>query len=521
MTAGPAKLMARLKAMMGRQSATAPSTPSPEVAAGAQPTARAKVAGKPVVEYLPDADEIERSPLPRMAQWTVWLIVSGLLVLLVWAWLARLDLVVSARGRLVNPVPNVVVQPLETAVVQSVDVRPGQTVRKGDLLATLDATFAKADEAQLRARLASLDTQAASLEAELEGEPAEPKGAKAPQADEQLAHGAASASQEGSSNPPNEAAEATGKASPSSTPDARLQAHLRQERAANYRAQVARLNESVGRLRAALASNRQDRALVATRLRSLQDIQSMQEKGAAQKFGTPLQAMEARQRTQEVQRDLELVQNRARELQRELAAAEAEKQAFERGWRQKTLEDLLAVTRERDALREQLDKAERRQSLVRLTAPVDAVVLEIAKLSPGSVVREAETFFTLVPLDVVLEAEAEIDAADIGHLKVGDAVRLKIDAFPFQRHGILPATIAHISQDAYRREVPAPGALSNAYYRVRLRLAEGARLDNLKPQSHLLPGMTLQAEAVVGERSVISYLVWPLTKGLTEAIREP
>lgn len=450
-----------------------------------RPRAAAAAPGQPVVEYLPDADEIERSPLPRMAQATVWLVVGSLVLLVTWSVFARLDQVVNGSGRLVNPVPNVVVQPLETSVVLGIDVRPGQVVKKGDLLATLDATFVKADETQVRSRLLSLDTQVASLEHELRG------GAAA---------SAASAPVEPSA-------------------DQRLQAELQSERRANYQAQQARLSESAAKLRAALATNHQDQQLIAARLRSLKDIEAMQEKGVAQKFGTPLQLLEAQQRTKEVARELELVASREREMRRELAAAEAEKQAFERGWRQKAMEDLLAITRERDALREQLEKAERRQSMVRLTAPSDAVVLEIAKLSPGSIVREAETFFTLVPLDVPLEAEAQIDSSDVGYVKVGDEVRLKIDAFPFQRHGTLKGKIRSISQDAYRREGVAAGAAS-AYYLARIGL-DGLKLDAMKPDARLLPGMTLSAEVVVGDRSVISYLVWPLTKGLHEAVREP
>lgn len=437
----------------------------------------------PVVEYLPDADEIERSPPPRIAQMTIWLVVAGLVAAGLWAALARLDQVVSATGRLVNPVPNVVVQPLETSIIQTVEVRAGQTVRKGDLLATLDPTFVRADETQVRTRLQSLETQIASLQHELDG-PA-------------------------STAPPLE----TGG-------DQQLQAELRSERRANYLAQQSRLAESVARLRASLATNRQDQQLIASRLRSLQEIEAMQEKGVAQKFGAQLQLLEAQQRTKEVGRELELTSSRERELRRELAAAEAEKQAFERGWRQKTMEDLLSITRERDALREQLDKAAMRQNLVRLTAPVDGVVLEIAKLSPGSIVRAAETFFTLVPLDVVLEVEAQIDSADIGYVKPGDAVRLKIDAFPFQRHGVLHGKVRSISQDAFRRDAPAPGRSSSAYYLARVSMGD-SKLENMKPETRLLPGMTLNAEVVVGERSVISYLVWPLTKGLNEAIREP
>jgi HlyD family secretion protein len=248
-------------------------------------------------------------------------------------------------------------------------------------------------------------------------------------------------------------------------------------------------------------------------------MENVQEKLVAQKFGAPLQLMEAQLRSREVERELQLAMSREQEIRRELSAFESEKTAFEKGWRQKTMEDLLNVSRERDALLEQLQKADKRHKLVILTAPLDAVVLEIAKLSPGSIVKEAETFFTLVPLNVPLEAEVSIDSVDVGYIKLGHPVHLKLDAFPFQKHGTLDAKVRTISEDAFRRDTNAKSA-ADAYYLTRITL-DTTKLKNMIESSRLLPGMTLSAEIVVGKRSVISYLAWPLTKGLTEAIREP
>ena len=436
---------------------------------------------KTVIEYLPDADEIERSPVPRLAQTTLHVLLACLLSFAAWASFSQLDKVVVAQGRLVNPLPNVVVQPLETSIVQSINVRVGQVVKKGDALAALDATFAKADESQLKTRLASLETQIRGFEQELAGQ--------------------------------------GGRGNVVGNADAMLQASLLNERNANYKAQQMKMVETAAKLRAALSTNRQDQQLVASRLRSLKEIDTMQEKMVAQKFGAPLQLLEAQQRSKEVERDLELVVSRESELKRELAAFDAEKTAFERGWRQKTLEDLLTITRERDVVKEQLQKADKRRTLVTLVAPVDAVVLDIAKLSPGSIVKEAETFFTLVPLNVVLEAEVRVESLDVGYIKLGDPVRVKLDAYPFQRHGTLDATIRTISEDAFRRDT-ADKAGADAYYLSRITLGKGS-LKNMIDSARLLPGMTLSAEIVVGQRSVLSYLAWPLTKGMNEAAREP
>ena len=419
--------------------------------------------------------------MPRFAQITMHVLLLAFASFALWATFSEVDLVVVAQGRLVNPSPNIVVQPLETSIVQSVEVRSGQIVKKGDTLATLDATFIQADETQLRLRLSSIETQIQGLEQELAG------------------------------------GLALGKVMVSA--DDQLQASLLAERRSNYSAQQTKLAETAARLRAALNTNRNDQQRVASRLKSLKEIEAMQEKMVAQKFGAPLQLLEAQQRSKEVERDLELVQSREQELKRELSAFEAEKTVFERGWRQKTMEDLLALSRERDALTEQIQKADKRHKLVILTAPVDSVVLEIAKLSPGSIVKEAETFFTLVPLHVTLEAEVSIDSVDVGYIKLGHPVHLKLDAFPYQKHGTLDAKVRSISEDAFRRD-PSAKLGADAYYVSRLTLTE-IKLKNMTDSTRLLPGMTLNAEIVVGKRSIISYLAWPLTKGLGEAIREP
>ena len=434
-----------------------------------------------VVEYLPDADEIERSPVPRYAQWTLHILALAVIVFVAWASISELDEVVTATGRLVSPVPNVVVQPLETSIVKTVDVRIGQVVKKGQQLATLDATFAQSDESQLQVRLDSLLTQIQGLEAELYGD------AMVVPAHE--------------------------------TSDQKLQSDLLVERRANYRAQEIRLSENMAKLKTQLYTNRNDQQLVLARLKSVKEIESMQEKMVAQSYGTTLQLLEAQERTKGAERDLEQAVASEQGLRRELAALEAEKLGFEKNWRQKGLEELLSVTRERDAILLQLQKADKRNTLVTLYAPVDSVVLEVAKLSAGSIVQGGQTFFTLVPLNSKLEVEVEINSMDVGYIKTGAHAHIKLDAFPFQRHGMIEGTVRTLSEDSFKRDGMTKSA-SDTYYLSRITI-DSANLRNMIDASRLLPGMTLNAEIVVGKHTIISYLAWPLTKGLDEAVREP
>ena len=435
------------------------------------------------IEFLPDADEIERRPLPPYARITVHALAAMLVCFLGWASIAEIDEVVKAQGRLTTPLSNIVVQPIETSIIRSIDVRIGQVVKKGERLDTLDPTDADADQAQLRLKFDSLDTQVKRLEAELTGRgtPAE-----------------------------------TGKVSA----DTQLQDKLAGERRANFAAQMARLDENIAKTRASLDTNVRDQQVLGDRTKSLREVETMQERLVDQKFGAKVNLLDARNKRMEVERDYTLAKNQEPEIRRTLAGLEAEKRAFVNGWRQKIMEDLLNLTRERDATAEQIKKGTLRRDKVILTAPADAMVQDIAKLSQGSVAQAAEKMFTLVPLGTALDAEVQIDSLDVGHVKPGDVAHIKLDAFPFQKHGTLEAKVRTLSEDAFKRDTANAESGTDAYYVSRIDLG-GGKLKNMDPHARLLPGMTLTAEIVVGKRTVLSYLLWPLTKGLDEAIREP
>src|SRR5471030_904320 len=405
------------------------------------------------VDFLPDADAIERGPLPRFVRLTLHVLALALLTFILWASLSRVEKVVIAHGRLVNPQQNIVVQPLETSIIQRIDVQAGHIVKKGQVLATLDPTFTQADEAQLRTRLRSLDTQTEDLRAELAGK-----------------------------RPPGADAGGAGKGDA----DVQLQSQLSGERQGNFEAQKTKLDQNIASLQASIETNKRDQAVLSQRVKSLREVEAMQEQLMAEQFGAKLHLLEARDHRLEVERDLINQQNKANELASSLAAARAERAAFDKGWRQKMMEDLLAATRDRDGVNEQLTKADKRHQLVQLVAPADAVVLDAGKLSVGSVIREAETMFTLVPLGAEMEAEVQIDSLDIGYIKPGALAHLKVDAF-------------YLSRITF----------------------SGSHLKKMGAGAHLLPGMTLNAEIVVGKRSVMSYLLWPLTKAVDESIREP
>lgn len=431
-------------------------------------------------EFLPHAQAIEWREPPRSSHLTLYVLLAMALTAVVWATFSKMDKLVVGSGRLVTPLSNLVVQPLEPGILKSIDVRVGQVVTKGTVLATLDPTFASADAGQLQSRSDTLSLQAGRLESELDGKTKFNQRYHATQTE--------------------------------------LQAKLMAERRSMFAARMLQFEESIQKLHASRETNRHDQKVLEQRLKALQEIETMIGRLETQQFVARARLLEAEEKRLEVERDYRMVVNREKEIQREIAATEAERATYSKTWRQEAMEKLSTTLQQRDEVNEQLSKARLRSSLVTLTTPQDAIVLEIGKKSVGSVLRDAEPLFTLVPLDAPLELEMEVAPADIGEIRLKDSARIKIDAYPFQKHGVVVGNVSNISADAFARQLPSGG--QSFYYLMRVSLVD-TKLRQLPPgPTHLLPGMTATGEIVTGKRTVISYFLYPIIRLLDESFRE-
>src|SRR5712691_2128143 len=121
-----------------------------------------------VIDFQSDARQIDERRPPWVARATLYVLVAVIVIAGIWAAVAKVDRVVVAPGKLVTTAPAIVVQPLETSVVRSLNVKVGDIVRRGDTLATLDPTFSEADAGQLRDKINSLAAQIERLGSELD-----------------------------------------------------------------------------------------------------------------------------------------------------------------------------------------------------------------------------------------------------------------------------------------------------------------------------------------------------------------
>jgi HlyD family type I secretion membrane fusion protein len=210
-------------------------------------------------------------------------------------------------------------------------------------------------------------------------------------------------------------------------------------------------------------------------------------------------------------------------LRQTLASLKAQREAYIQKWNSDTGSELVTVRNDLDATRQSLQKAQKLNDLSTLDSPADAVVLKVGKVSMGSVtgggqMMAQDPLFTLIPLDGAVEADVNVAAGDIGFIKVGDPVQIKLDAYRYMHHGTAKGVIKTISEGSFTTD--DNNAVVPPYFRVRVAITD-VHLRNVPADFRLIPGMTLTGDVMVGKRTMLSYLVEGGLRTGSEAMREP
>ncbi len=445
--------------------------------ASAPPAAAARRA-----EFLPAIVQLQEaapSPLPRIVLWTVVALVGALAL---WACVGRLDVVAVAEGRLVPRSQLRIVQPAEGGVLRELLVKEGERVRAGQVLARMDVRAAEADAATARNEIATRRLQLRRIDAELGGTPL----LRAPD------------------DPPHLYAQAEAQR------DARAQAH---------EASLAEQRSAVARARRELQAAGETRTKLEAELPMLEEQERAFQKLARDGYAGRLMVAQRSRERLGVEQDL-----RAQEHRVEAARAAAEQgerriAQLAATYRAQLQAERAEAETQLARLEQELEKISHRQRLAELRAPADGVVKDLATQTPGAVLSPGTVLMTLVPEGEALVAEVWLANQDAGFVAAGQSAKLKLASFPFQRYGMLEATVARVSADSSERAEGAR-AQGGAYaYRAQLEpLAQELRLGEARHA--LLPGMLLTAEIRLAERTVLEYLLSPLQKVAVEAARE-
>jgi hemolysin D len=447
-------------------------------------------------EFLPAALEIMEKPPSPGLRWLMLSLCGLLVVALVWSIVGRVDVVATASGKVV-PSGNVKqIQPIEIGYVRAIHVKNGQHVEAGQLLVELDPTLAGAEAEQASKGLLGAEVDAArnaALLGHLGGRSSRftaPAGTSSEIASTQSQYvRSAIAEYEGE------------------------RASLTQQRAENA-AQLASVGAEIAKLEQTLPIVEQQ--LAARR--------ELSDKG----YFSKIRLLEYEQLKIEHVQNIAVQRANAARARATIANIDAQLARL-RGSFGKTAATELAESQQQSGLaREEVIKSQRRQAFMQLRAPVSGTVQQLAISTVGGVVQPAQTLMIVVPDNAVPVVEARILNKDIGFVREGQPVRVKLEAFPFTDYGIVPGVVESISRDSV--DTSEPGTADEhdrngrvvqpaLIYTTRIRLLR-RNIRVAGRDQPIGPGLAVQAEIKTGDRRIIQYLLSPITQAMDEAARE-
>lgn len=210
--------------------------------------------------------------------------------------------------------------------------------------------------------------------------------------------------------------------------------------------------------------------------------------------------------------ELAVQRSHARELAAGIEQQRAEIAGATSAFRRQQLDALDKASQQLAQSRNDETKAGAREKLLSLTAPVAGTVQQLNIHTPGGVATAAQPVMEIVP-DDTLEVEAQLQNKDIGFVDAGQAVAVKVEAFPYTRFGFIQGTVVSVSNDAVQDKK------LGLTFPVRIRLSTNRiRVEN--QWITLTPGMAVTADIKTGKRSVGGYFLGPLMESAGESMRE-
>jgi len=428
-------------------------------------------------EFQNPSEALLRSRMPPVIHKTFFVIALMCCIFIGWSSLSIIDTTLSAPGKLTTTVPKISVQAGGSAMVNSVLVTPGQEVKKGDVLATLDQTLVEADYNKLKKSNERLDAKIQRLELELENAP-------------------------------------LSAASKLSSQSERKIYRLRWE---EHNAKLRSLDLELKKVQSALKTAESNIKISKINLREVEHDFNKQSRLVKEGIVSKTALEEAQFNVDKSKAELENSVESFGVAQKNYEASVMERKNYRNTKNKQINDELFASVKQMESAVEEMVKIEHQRTNTDILSPVDGIVLELDGLFVGAIVNVGQVVTTLVPTNVPLTVEMDIDPKNIGNLSLGNEVSVKLSALPYQKHSDLSGKITYISEDTVDNSVTGG---DGTFYRARADIVAN-NLVKLPKDFHLVPGMQLNGDIKVGKRRIITYFLYPVIRTIETSFQEP
>jgi HlyD family secretion protein len=447
-----------------------------------------------VLEFQSPTAAIIALPVPFSGRYLNWFVTALVFSGLTASGVMPVDRLVVASGQLVSAAPDTVIQAFSSdstaSIIKSIDVQPGQIVHKGQILATLDPTYAEADLTSLTQQQQSYAAQVAQLQAQEDGKP-----------------------YYGDAN----------------NPAAALALQTYNQQTGQLNSTVQYYDQQIGQLQTEIKGFNDQAAYYRQRLGIASNVETMRKDLQHLQVGSTLDTLAATDERVSMQASLDSAVSSALADEKQLASVTAQRDSAVQQWKASISQQLATALNSLYQAQQSLTKARLNNSLVVLTAPQDSIVQSIASVAVGTLLQSGQTFMDLTPLNAPLNIQVQIDGTEAGYVNVGNPVAIKVATLDYLHYGEASGTVTSISPESINplnqaafpvSGVPLPGAPQDLYYNAQVSI-DVLNLHNVPPGFHLTPGMPVETDVKVGERTMLVYFAQRILPVAYQSMHEP
>jgi adhesin transport system membrane fusion protein len=413
--------------------------------------------------FMPSTPKRQREPLAG-ARLIIVSVAVGFAVFVLWAMLAQVDEVTAGQGKVIPSSKVQIIQSAEPATIAELLVRCGQRVQRGQLLARLD----NPESRSLQAETDALQARSQRL-----------------------------------------AAEGTGASGSLAGDEAQLSAVRREalgSRVAALRASAEQRRREVAEANATISSLSNSLALAQKQVSMLEPL-------AAKNIVPQTELITARREVVDIQGRIAAAREQAGRASAAVSEALSQASEAQFTFRQDALNERSQIS-QKLAANEQSLRGRNSLGRMEVRSPVNGVVNDVQVTTIGGFVQPGEKIMEVVPMGDKLLVETRVKPSDIAFIKVGDRALVKVTAYDFSTYGGLDGRVVQVSADSIYDEVER-----QAYFNVIVEtdraylFAAGRRLP-------IAPGMMTDTQIITGRKSVLTYLLKPVLKARSDALRE-
>lgn len=431
-----------------------------------------------VSRHLAQAVQLEESGTTPLIRLTLYLACAACAVFLVWSAVTRVDEVAVAEGE-ITPLGSVeTVQHLEGGIVDQILVKEGELVQAGQPIIKLSPAQALAELDQTRAREMTLLLKSERLRAFVEGR--------------QPDFGFAGAQYRS----------------------------LIQDNLSIYSAQTQARDTSRSILMSQLDQKRSDLRQMEQQHQSLRDQVSalaeemkIRDELVAKGLVTRITHLDTKRELARAEGELTRILGQTVTARQAVSEMENRLVDSQSTLQKQNMDELGVTVAELAQVQESISRLEDRVTRLIIESPVAGHVKGLAVKNQGAVIQPGGLVCEIVPADRELRVEAKVMPRDIGHLHIGQKVRIKVSAYDFARYGSVTGTLEKLSASSFLNEKGEP------YFKAQISLNQ-EYVGKLEGENAVSPGMTVTAEIITGDKTLFQYMLKPIFTQLQQSFHE-